>query len=42
MKNAFPINMSFPYNINTQLINTQTHDNQAKLVIISLKYHTDK
>ena len=42
MKYAFPINMFFPHNINTQLIKTQTHDNQAKFGIISLKYHTDK
>ena len=42
MKYAFPINMSFPHNITTQLIKTQTDDSQAKLVIISLKYHTEK
>ena len=42
MKYAFRINMSFPHNINTQLIKTQTHDNQAKFGIIPLKYHTDK
>ena len=29
--------MSFPHNINMQLIKTQTHDNQAKFVIKEFK-----